>query len=79
MAESAYRPVYLAGVNMTKKKIEADPYVDEYLDWTFEHQISWAIGIICLGIGKGDVRHAVWQVIDRERRSCYRREELQEK
>ena len=65
---------------MAKKiAIEPDPYVDDYLDWSFETQISWAIGVICLAIGKGDVRHGVWQIIDRERRSCYRREELREK
>lgn len=57
----------------TKKKLELDPYLDEYLGWSFDLQITWAIGRICFGIGKGDVRTAVWEIIDRERRATYRR------
>lgn len=56
-----------------KTKLELDPYLDEYLGWSFDLQITWAIGKICFGIGRGDVRTAVWEVIDRERRSTYRR------
>ena len=67
------RPLPDGGNMKTKMKLELDPYLDEYLGWSFDLQITWAIGKICLGIGRGDVRSAVWEIIDRERRSTYRR------